>query len=91
MRVRLDWHAEGSGQTEIGKLYHLTVLADEQVLRLQITMEDAVRVQEHERLENLIRERLRLLWRKRRTLLLHVFLEIVFQVLENEVQLLLAK
>lgn len=48
MRIGLDRHAEGTGQTEIGKLDHLTVLADEQVLRLQITMENAVRVQEHE-------------------------------------------
>jgi len=54
-------------------------------------MEYPVRVEEHERLQDLVCETLCLLWRKSGTLLLHVLLEVVLEVLEYQVKLLLGK
>ena len=52
-------------------------------------MENPVRVQEDERLEDLPRETLHLLRRERLSYLFHVFLKIVFEVLEHQVELFL--
>lgn len=52
-------------------------------------MEDPVRVQEDEGLQDLVRETLRLLWRQGGALLLHVLLKVILEVLEHQVQLLL--
>ena len=89
VRVSLDGQAEGSCETKISQLNRLAVVTDEKILRLEIAMEYTVRVKEDERLTNLIQERLSLLWRKCGLLLLHVFLEIVLEVFEDEVQLVL--
>lgn len=89
MRVSLDGKTECSRETEIGELDSLAVVADEQVLGLEITVEYAVRVEEYERLTNLIEERLSLLGRQGSTLLLHVLLEVVLEVFEHQVQLVL--
>ena len=58
--VCLDRESEGSGQAEIGELDCLAVAANEQVLWLQVSVENAVRMQENERLQNLIQEALAL-------------------------------
>ena len=52
-------------------------------------MENPVRVQEDEGLEDLPREALYLLRRERLSNLFHVFLKIVFEVLEHQVELFL--
>ena len=52
-------------------------------------MENPVRVQEDEGLEDLPRETLYLLRRERLSYLFHVFLKIVFEVLEHQVELFL--
>ena len=52
-------------------------------------MENPVRVQEDERLEDLPRETLHLLRRERLSNFFHVFLKIVLEVLEHQVELFL--
>ena len=72
--VRLDRESEGSGQAKIGELDCLAVAANEQVLWLQVSVENAVRMQENERLQNLIQEALTLGVREGFADFLHVFL-----------------
>ena len=72
--VCLDRESEGSGQAEIGELDCLAVAANEQVLWLQVSVENAVRMQENERLQNLIQEALALGVREGFADFLHVFL-----------------
>lgn len=45
MCVRLNGQTERAGQTEVRELDCLSIRADKQVLRFQITMENAVLVQ----------------------------------------------
>jgi len=54
-------------------------------------MEDSVRVQEYKRLQDLEKEALTLLWRQGLSDFFHVFFEIVFKILEYEIQLFLAE
>lgn len=54
-------------------------------------MENAVRVQENESLRTLVEEALSLFRRESRTLLLHVLLEIVLEVLKDEIELVLGE
>lgn len=91
MCVGLDRQAKGSGETEIGQLDRLTVLADKQILRLKIAVENAVRVQENESLRALVEEALSLFRRECRTLLLHVLLQIILKVLEDQIELVLGE
>ena len=72
--VCLDRESEGSGQAEIGELDCLAVAANEQVLWLQVSVENPVRMQENERLQNLIQEALALGVREGFADFLHVFL-----------------
>ena len=45
MSVGLDRHAKSTCQTEVCKLNYLSILANEQVLWLEIPVEDPIRVQ----------------------------------------------
>ena len=89
--VGLNGKAEGSGKTEVRKFDVLSLGVDEQILGLEVPMEDPVLVQVDERLQNLIQEQLRLLlgqWLV--SLLLHVLFQIELEVLEDQVELVLA-
>ena len=77
MGISLNWEAESSGQTEVGKLNSLPVLRNEKVLWLQISVENSVGMEEDERLKNLIEEALRLCWGQRGSLLFHVLFQII--------------
>jgi hypothetical protein len=57
VRVRPEWDTKGSGETKVGEL-EVTVLVDEQVLRLEISMEDPVGVAVVQSLDQLQREAL---------------------------------
>lgn len=52
-------------------------------------MEDAIRMQEHQGLVDLVQETLSLLWRECGTFFLHVLLEVELEVFEDEIQLIL--
>ena len=54
-------------------------------------MENAVRVQENESLRALVEEALSLFRRECRTLLLHVLLQIILKVLEDQIELVLGE
>tara|TARA_B110000305_G_C19291655_1_gene564504 strand:+ start:612 stop:821 length:210 start_codon:yes stop_codon:yes gene_type:complete len=60
-------------------------------LRLEIAVENAVRVQENESLRTLVEEALGLFRRESRALLLHVLLEIELEVLKDEIELVLGE
>ena len=53
MRVRTNWNAEGSGQTEVRYLDY-SVVVEEQVLRLQVAMNYTAGVAENNPIENLV-------------------------------------
>lgn len=91
VRVGFYRHAECSGEAEVSELDRLPILTDQQVLRLQVPVEYPVRVEEHEGLQDLVRETLRLLRWQSRPLLLHILLEVILEVLEHQVELLLRK
>ena len=89
--VGLNGKAEGSGKTEVRKFDVLSLGVDEQILGLEVPMEDPVLVQVDERLQNLVQEQLRLLLGQRLvSLLLHVLFQIELEVLEDQVELVLA-
>ena len=91
MSVRLNWKTKGSGQTKISKLDVLAICVNQQVLRLQISVENSMLVQIDERLEDLVEEELGLLLGQRLiALLFHVLLEIELEIFEDEVKLILA-
>lgn len=54
-------------------------------------MENSILMQEHKGLQDLVQETLSLRWRESRSLLLHEFLEIELEVLEDQVELLLTE
>ena len=91
MSIGLDGQAKCPGQTKVSQLDRLAVFTDQQVLWLQVSVEDPVRVQEHQRLADLVEERLSLLGRQGSALFLHILLEIELQILENKVQLVLGE
>ena len=63
---------------------------DEDVLRLQVAVENSVLVQVNQGLQDLVQKALGLLLRQWLvTLLLHVFLQVEFQVLKHQEELLL--
>jgi len=77
MGVSFDWETESSGQAEVGKFDVLAGGVNKQILGLEVPVENSVLVQMDKRLQNLVKESLRLLSRKRRiTLGSHVFLQI---------------
>lgn len=88
--VSLNRQAERSRQTEVCQLDVEAGGVDEQVLRLEVAVENAVLVQVDERLQNLVQKALRLLlWQRLVPLLLHVLLQVELEVLEDEVKLVL--
>ena len=90
MSVGLDWEAKSAGKTEICKFNDRSGGVDEKVLRLQISVEDAVLMQVNEGLEDLVEEALCLLLGERLIpVLSHVLFEVELQVLEDEIELLL--
>lgn len=91
MRVGLDGKPECSRKTKVSQLDRLAVVADQQVLWLKVAVENAVRMQEHKGLVNLVEEALCLFGRERRALLLHILLQVVFEIFEDEVQLVLGE
>lgn len=88
MGVGLDREAEGACEAKVSKL-DVTVLVDEEVLRLQIAVHDSVRVAVGCCLQDLIREALDLVRGQRSAHLSHVLLEVVVAVLKDEVELVL--
>ena len=90
MSISLDRKAECSCKTEICKFYEGSFCVDQQVLRLQISVENAVLVQVDEGLKDLVQETLRLgLFQWLVSMRSHVLLQIVFHILKDQVQLLL--
>lgn len=59
VRVCPQGNAEGAGKTKVGEL-EVSFLVDEEVLRLQVAVEDTVRVAVVQALDKLVAE---LLWR----------------------------
>jgi hypothetical protein len=51
----VDGYSEGSGETKIGE-FELAFVVDEEILRLEIAVEDSVRVAEVDALEELVHE-----------------------------------
>lgn len=89
MSVGLHWETESASKPEVCQL-DVAMLVNEEVLRLQISVHDSVRVAVGRRLQDLIGEGLDLMGRQRPAYLAHVLLEIVVAVLEDEVELVLA-
>ena len=90
VRVRFDWQTKGSCQTEVRQLDVLSLGVDQQVLWLEIPMENPMLVQINQRLQNLVEKQLRLLFGQWLVaLLLHVLFQVVFEVLKDQVQLVL--
>ena len=58
MGVGLNGESESAGKTEVSELDVLAHRVDEQVLRLQVSVENAVLVQVNERLQDLVEEAL---------------------------------
>ena len=75
MSVSLDWQTESPCEAKVCKLDRLSVVADEQVLGLEIAVENSIGVQEDERLAKLVEEGLRLLGRQSGAFFLHVLLQ----------------
>lgn len=90
MGVCLNRESEGPGKSEISELNVVSLSVDEQVLRLEITMENSMLVQVDECEQDLVQEELCLLFGEWLiALLLHVFLQVELQILKDQVQLVL--
>lgn len=90
VRVRLDGQPESTRESEVRQLNRLTVGVDQQVLRLQVSMEDSVLVEIDERLQDLVEEALGLVGVEGVVAsLAHKLLQVVLQVLEDQVKLVL--
>lgn len=88
MRIGFHRQSKRPCETEIGQL-HVGVLIDEQVLRLQISVHDSMRVTVGGRRDDLVSELLDGLGRQRPTQLAHVLLQVVIAVLKDEEQTVL--
>ena len=90
MSVRLDRQSEGPRQPEVSQFDVLARGVDQQILRLQVAVENSVLVQVNQGLQDLVQKALGLLlgqWLV--ALLLHVFLQVEFQVLKHQEELFL--
>ena len=88
MCVGLNWETEGSSQTEICQL-NISMLINQEVLRLQITMHHSMSVAIGCSLEDLISETLDFLGWERSTDLPHVLFEVIVTILEDQIELIL--
>lgn len=88
MGVSLDWETESTSETEIGKLDH-TILVDQQVLRLEVSVHHSVSMAVSCSLKDLVSEALDFLRRKRTSYMAHILLQVIFTILENQVELVL--
>lgn len=91
MCIGLDWQRERSSEAKIRK-FDNPILADQQILRLEVSMHDPVGVTVSQALQDLIREALHLINGQSCSSivldpLLHVLLYVVIKVLKNNVQL----
>ena len=86
----VDRDAEGSGETEIGEL-ELAFVVDEEILRLEIAVEDSVRVAEVDALEELVHEGFDGDGRQCSSISLgvHVLLQILIHVFKDQHELVL--
>jgi hypothetical protein len=88
MSVGLHRQTKCASQAEICK-FDVSIFVNQQILRLQISVHDSMRVAIGCGLENLVCETLDFMGWQRATYLPHVLLEIVLTILEDQVQLIL--
>ena len=81
MGVRFNGQPESSCQAKVGK-FDIAGCVDEQVLRLEVSVHNTMRVAVSSRLEDLVRELLDGLWRQRPAKRAHILLEVVVAVFE---------
>ena len=86
MRVSFDGQTKGSCEAEVSQLYDSPSRVNEQVLRLEISVEYSVGVEIDQRLQDLVEEALHLTWRQRSSLCLQILLQIKFKVLKDEIK-----
>jgi len=84
MGVGSDWEGESTGKTEISQLED-SVLVDEEVLGLEVTVDDTMGMAEGKAVEELVSVGLHLCWGQLGSV--HVLLEVLVCVLEDEVEL----
>lgn len=89
MSVSLDWETKGSSQSEICQL-NVTVLVNEQVLRLKVSVHDSVSVAVGGSLQNLVGELLDFMRREGTTDLSDVLFQIEVAVLEDQIEFVLS-
>ena len=90
MRIRLDRQSKRPSQAEVRQLNVLPLRVDEQILRLQISVENSMLMQVNQRLQYLIEKQLGLLFGKRLiALLFHVLFQVVLKVFKDQVKLVL--
>lgn len=83
--VCLDRQAKRPSQSKICQL-HVSIRVDQEILWLQVSVHDAMRVTVGSGLQNLISELLYCLRRQRSPDLPHILLEIILTILENEIE-----
>jgi type IV secretory pathway VirB3-like protein len=88
MSISFNWETKGTCETEISKFY-ISVLVNQEILGLEISVHDSVCVAISSALQNLISEALHFVWRQWSSHLPHVFLQVVLAILENQVQFIL--
>ena len=91
MGISFDRKSKCTSESEIGQLNGLSVITDQQVLRLEVTVENPVRVKEYKGLQKLVQKALGLSSWKSRANLLHVLLKIELKVFEHKIELLLTE
>ena len=84
--VSLNWKTESASKTEISKLNH-SILVNQQVLWLQISVHHTVSVAVSGTLKNLISETLHFLRRKGTSHMAHILLQVVLAILKYQVEL----
>ena len=84
--VSFDGKTESASKTEISKFYD-SILVDQQVLRLKVSMHHSVSMAVGGSLKNLIGETLHFLRRKRTSHMAHILLQVVLAILKYQVEL----
>lgn len=91
MSVGLNRKPKGPRKSEVGELANLAVGTNKQILGFEVPVENTVRMQEDERLQDLVEQTLALLGRQSRAHLLLILLEVKLEIFEHQVELLLAE
>ena len=91
MSIGFNWHAKGSSKTKISKLNDVTIIANQKVLWLKISVEDPIWMKEYKWLEDLESKTLSLLRWQGWSLLFHILFKIILKVFKNQIELFLGE